>query len=248
MRDRFGLSGVIAIAVTGLMVLGLAAIVGSMVVSAYRATKPTPRDRVVAIETTACGHSSATSGVGVAIGEDRVLTAAHTVSGAGEVVVVPQRGKDTVGTVVAYDQRSDLAVLAVEGLVIGSDFDIPLSLTDVELGVVEAGDDVVVHGTAGGSLAATVTKRAEIRIEGVRSSERGSRFGFLLDVPVELGDSGAPVFDTDDRLVGIVFGRSGDREGRTFAVRAEEIEALLAEPEREWACDPNEHELVAGDK
>lgn len=221
----------------GLVLLVLAVAFGSVTgvvaVQVYRSLTVTPGERVALIETTACGHSSGTSGVGVVIAPDRVLTAAHTVSGAGEVAVVPaaQSSGTTVGTVVGYDQRSDLALLAVSGIAGG----------DIELAEVEAGDEVQLRGTSPGVILAQVTKRVEVRIEGVRSSERGSRFGFLIDTPVELGDSGAPVFDGDDQLVGVVFGRS-DRG--TFVVRAEEIEAILAQPETEWVCDPEVHELV----
>lgn len=192
-----------------------------------------PRDRVVEIETTACGDSSATSGTGVVVAPNRILTAAHTVSGAGEVVVLPDAAADAVATVVAYDQRSDLAVLAIA-----------IDGGDIALAEVQAGEAVTVFGAESGELPATVTKRAEIRIEGVRSPVRGSRFGFLLDAQVELGDSGAPVFNNDGHLVGLVFGRSGETEGRTFAVRAEEIEAVLTAPETEWVCDPEANELV----
>jgi len=205
---------------------------GVVAVSVYRTLTVSPAERVVRIDTTACGHSSATSGVGVVVGSDLVLTAAHTVSGAGEVVVATAVGsKESRGTVVAYDQRSDLALVAVVGI----------PGDGVDIAETSAGDEVKLLGTGPGVVTATVTKRAEVRIEGVRSSERGSRFGFLLDVEVALGDSGAPVFDLDDRLVGIVFGRS---ESGTFAVRAEEIEAILAAPETEWVCEASAHELV----
>jgi len=213
---------------------------GAVVLTIYRQVTVTPAERVVLIETTACGQSSRTFGTGVVVAPDRVLTAAHTVSGAGEVSLLPARASSsaTIGRVVAYDQRSDLALLTAADFEGGA----------VELAEVEAGDEVVAFRWESDELPATVTKRVEIRIEGVRSSKRGSRFGFLLDADVDLGDSGAPVFDSDDRLVGIVFGRSAETEGRTFAVRAEEIEAILALPETEWVCDPDANELVTADE
>jgi|GEM_PF-2993327 len=220
--------------------LVVAAVVGFLVGRAiYRAVTVTPSERVVIIETSACGNSSKTSGRGVVVGPNRVLTAAHTVSGAGEVSVLPRTDEySAVARVVAYDQRSDLALLDVHGFDGG----------EVEVAEVAADDLVTIHGVGLGSQRALVTERAEIRIEGVRSSERGSRFGFVLNRDIELGESGAPVFDQQDRLVGIVFGRSGETERRTFAVRAEEIEAILAMPETEWRCDPEASELVRADE
>lgn len=192
-------------------------------------------ERAVGITTTACGDASRTSGSGVVVDRGKVLTAAHVVVGATEVLV------DAEPAVVAHLDRSrDLALLDVAGLGRA-----PAPGT-IELAQAEAGAAVrIVQGGASGTIDAVVTRAVSMDVDDVRSTDRSVRAGYELDAAIAGGDSGAGVYDTEDRLVGIVFATSAERTA-TFAVGVSEIRAVLdAPPAGPYRCDPAQSELVA---
>jgi S1-C subfamily serine protease len=61
------------------------------------------------------GDGGHTVGSGVAIGSDRIMTAAHLLNGASEVSVVTTGGDQLAARVVGADAQTDLALLAVSG-------------------------------------------------------------------------------------------------------------------------------------
>lgn len=194
-----------------------------------------PVGRVVSLETTACGHASRTTGAGVIVEDGWVLTAAHVVVGATEVEVAGVFGTETAETVV-LDTTADLALLRVAGA----------EASPIELDGASAGDAVQWHIEPEAEPSTlSVLRPVEIRIGGVRSTERISRFGFEFDRRVELGDSGGGVFNADGRLVGVIFGRSTERENRSFAVNHDMIgDVLVADRSGAWSCDPTVHRVV----
>lgn len=183
--------------------------------------------RAASVTTTACGVASGTSGSAVLIEEGRALTAAHTVIGAGSVEV-DFGGVTRTAEIIGLNPRSDLALLEVPGI----------AAREVLLGEAEAGQQVTYVNGSGDVQTAEVTRRVEIRIEEERSTVRSSRFGFEIDTSVELGDSGAGVFDDRGRLIGVIFGVSLSRDDRSFAVRTQEITELLDTPEERFLCNP----------
>ncbi len=216
--------------------------------------EPTPPEaRAVTLETTACGHASRTSGAGVIVEDGWVLASAHVVAGAGSVEVtgsalsakdvsakdVPAKdvsAKDVPAEIVVFDAASDLALLRVDGVTAK-----PVTLGDAGAG------DIVYFGGGGpsGAPTASITRPVEVRIEGVRSTERIRRRGYEIDRRVELGDSGGGLFDEQGRLVGSIFGRPLDELDSSFAVRRIEIERVLtAERDSIWECDPTGHRVI----
>jgi S1-C subfamily serine protease len=53
------------------------------------------------------------------------------------------------------------------------------------------------------------------------------RPGLELAVAVQRGDSGAPVLDERERVVGIVFAQAADRDDLAYAVSASALAAVL---------------------
>lgn len=204
-------------------------------VPAVSAETTSPQGRAVSIETTACGHASSTTGAGVVVANGWVLAAAHVVSGAGQVDVSGDFGTERA-EIVVFDRAGDLALLQVGRA----------SATPVDLGVVTTGDRVHFASVGvSGNTSAVVLRPVEVRIEGVRSLERISRFGYELDERVALGESGGGVFDDDERLVGIIFGRPVADDARSFVVNSDEIARVLeAERDGAWICDPSVHQVV----
>ncbi len=206
--------------------------------------EPTPPEaRAVTLETTACGHASRTSGAGVIVEDGWVLASAHVVAGAGSVEVTGSAlsakdvsAKDVPAEIVVFDAASDLALLRVDGVTAK-----PVTLGDAGAG------DIVYFGGGGpsGAPTASITRPVEVRIEGVRSTERIRRRGYEIDRRVELGDSGGGLFDEQGRLVGSIFGRPLDELDSSFAVRRIEIERVLtAERDSIWECDPTGHRVI----
>jgi S1-C subfamily serine protease len=217
-------------------VLSLSVLIVGIFAGSYVATV-SPLDqaasRAALVSTTACGNASATAGAAILVGGDYVLVAAHVVIGATDTTVTVD-GEGQPGVLVRIDPRTDLALMKVPGF----------SSTLVELADPVPESAVrIVSGGPSGTFDAGLVRLVTIRIEEVRSTVRSSRRGFELDQRVELGDSGAGVFDDDGRLVGLVFGRSTLHDDRSFAVNSEEIERLLTEPDGKYQCNPVNHRV-----
>lgn len=190
------------------------------------------------ITTTACGDASRTTGSGVVVGPANVLTAAHVVVGATDVVVDGEEG-----VVFFLDPTRDLALLKVPGVGDGAD-----SIDPDDLAELAAGDDVSVAGGAtSGTVAARVARRVVMEVDDVRATTRSEREGYELDAAIAGGDSGAGVYGADGRLAGIVFAVPTERDDATYAVGAAEIRAVLTSTDhREHRCDPASSRLVRG--
>jgi len=194
------------------------------------------RSRAAVVETTACGNASKTDGVAVLLGGSEVLVAAHVVIGAGSVTVDLGAGP-LPANVVVLDQRADLALLDVPSV------DAPaISIADPI-----DGDAVTIGLGTGEVIEAAITRLVEVRIEAVRSTERISRFGFEIDRRVDLGDSGAGVYNASGELVGMVFGRSATRPDRSFAVRSEEVRQVRSQMTQKFVCVAAEDRVLSAD-
>lgn len=191
-----------------------------------------PSERAVAIATTACGDASKTVGSGVVVGPGRVLTAAHVVVGATSVNVATGSGT-SAAQIVVVDATRDLAILTVEPDLLPTD-------EPVELAAAGPGDPLVALGATSGVVDLSVDRVLTLRADNVRQPGRTDRSGYELDASLLPGDSGAGVFNNDGSLVAVVFSGPADRDGRVFAVSADEIEAALAAPPADWRCDPEE--------
>lgn len=179
-------------------------------------------DRDVVIETVGCGDAFDGGGRGIDIGGGLVVTAAHVVAQAERVLVggIP-------GDVVAFDDRTDLALVRVE-----------TDLPAIRFAAASVGTTGTILGLPG-----SVVRRADIRIERVLSTERVTRAGYEIAAPLRVGDSGAGFLDADGSLVGVLFAVDSDG-GSAWLVSADELAAVLEEPEVGFGCDPARSRLV----
>lgn len=196
----------------------------------------TPEERAVGVYTTACGHASKTTGSGIVVDDERVVTVAHVVIGATDVSVTAADGLTRPATIVHVDTLRDLAVLKVEQLAAG-----PVGLVDLEMG-----DGAVAVGMASGSVPAEVLRRVTLSVDEVRGTERSRRSGYELAASIDGGDSGAGLFDRDGRLVGVVFAVPTERDGIAWATGSSEIAAMLDEvvDGTEYRCDADAARVV----
>jgi S1-C subfamily serine protease len=190
-----------------LIVLAAVAVVGGGV--AYAATRTTTTSRtgtgVVVIETSLAYQRASAAGTGMVLTPSgEVLTNNHVIAGATTIrVLVPGAGRAYQARVVGYDTSADVAVLQLRNA---------SGLTTVKTGDASrlgVGDHVTAIGNAGGtgsltSASGTVTalNQAITVQDEDRSAERLS--GLIeTDAPLQPGDSGGPLLDDADRVVGM---------------------------------------------
>jgi serine protease Do len=150
------------------------------------------------------------------------VTNYHVVNGAKTVEVATDDGKTYDAKVVGTDQRTDLALIKVDGR---SDFPfVKMSDTPPRIG-----DWVLAIGNPFG-LSSTVTAG----IVSARGRDIGSSpYDFIqIDAPVNRGNSGGPAFDINGNVIGVnaaIFSPSGGNVGIAFAVPAETVKDVVAQ-------------------
>ena len=152
-------------------------------------------------------------GSGFIISTDgRILTNAHVVAGADEILVKLADNSEKKATVIGLDKASDVALLKIDAQ----------NLPAVQLGdssKLEVGDWVLAIGSPFG-LEHTATQGIVSALG--RSLPDGNYVPFIqTDVAVNPGNSGGPLFNTRGEVVGInsqIYSRSGGYMGLSFAI------------------------------
>lgn len=175
------------------------------------------------IEATACG--SRYEGSAFTVAPEVMVTNAHVVAGAEEVVVRRPDGEVLDATVVVFDDDRDLAVLEVPGL----------GQEPLELAQAEEGDEGVVIGYPGGQdqprpQPAIVREERTAVGRDIYDRDVTRRQVLFLSAELQQGDSGAAVADVEGRVVGAVFAISPDRATTAYALDVDEIRAVLDAP------------------
>ena len=199
--------------------LRIVALLLGIVAASCGTDDPLGRPTTVGVVASGCSLVESIGG-GVAVGPGLIATTAHTVAGAREIEIAV-RGTRHTAEIVAFDKTLDVAILAV-----------PLDLAPARTADPSNGQSVVVetwHPDVGRQAAsATVTKRIIVTIEDIYVEGEYQRQAIEIDSPISAGDSGAPVYDDNGDVLGIVYARSRVRDGVGFAVRSSEIERVLA--------------------
>jgi serine protease Do len=149
-----------------------------------------------------------------------VVTNNHVVEDATKVTVVFDDGSEQVAEIVGTDERTDLAVLKIEGE------DLPFVNFETEASRV--GDWVVAVGNPFG-LGGTVTVGV---ISGSGRNIGGSNYGDFLqiDAAVNTGNSGGPAFNTKGEVVGVntaIYSPNGGNVGIAFAIPAATVKGIV---------------------
>jgi len=171
------------------------------------------------------GHGPVTGqGSGFFISADGyAVTNNHVVDGADKVEVTTDDGKTYTAKVIGTDQRTDLALIKVEG---GSSFQYA-KLAD---GKPRIGDWVLAVGNPFG-LGGTVT--AGIVSAQGRDIGNGPYDDFIqIDAPVNKGNSGGPAFNTDGEVMGVntaIYSPSGGSVGIAFSIPASTVRSIVAQ-------------------
>ncbi len=169
-------------------------------------------------------QSSLGSGV-IIEGDGLIITNAHVVKGAEEIMVVLKDQREFDAKLSLIDEKSDLAVLRVEtkGEVLPH---APLKPSEN----LEVGDIVIAIGNPFG-VGQTVTSGIVSAL--ARSTLNINDFNFFIqtDAAINPGNSGGPLVATDGGVVGInsaIFSRSGGSLGIGFAIPSEMVATVIA--------------------
>ena len=150
-----------------------------------------------------------------------VVTSAHTVTGATSITLVAD-GEHAV-ELVGFDPTTDLALLTAPDELAPADLARAIGEREAARLVVWEPDGRLVE------TAVEVSRLLRVTIEDIFVEVEVERLAFEIDAATTRGDSGAPVFDDEGRVLGVIYARSRERDV-SFAVRYEEIDALMSAP------------------
>lgn len=144
-----------------------------------------------------------------------VLTNAHVVDGADEIIVRTSDRREFVATLVGTDKRSDIALLKVEGT------GLPVARIAAAKDL-QVGEWVLAIGSPFGFEASAT---AGIVSAMGRSLPTENYVPFIqTDVAINPGNSGGPLFNLDGEVVGVnsqIYSRTGGFMGLSFAIPIE---------------------------
>ncbi|MFD5825312.1 MarP family serine protease [Lentzea sp. NPDC060358] len=167
--------------------------------------------------------SRALEGTGFVIAPERVMTNAHVVAGTNEVTVEVGRGQFDA-TVVSYDPRTDIAVLAVPDLEAT-----PLQFRSDE---VQPGEDGIVLGyPLDGPYKASPARVREriplLRGPDIYDAQTVTRDVYTVRAEVRSGNSGGPLVDPNGRVMGVVFGAAVDDPETGFVLTSQQVQSMV---------------------
>jgi len=151
------------------------------------------------------------------------VTNNHVVDHAKSVEVTTEDGTIYTAKVIGTDQKTDLALIKVEGK---KDF----AYVDFETAMPRVGDWVVAVGNPYG-LGGTVTAGI-ISAEGRAISSSPYDDYIQIDAPINKGNSGGPTFDTSGKVIGVntaIYSPSGGSVGIGFDIPASTVKMIVAQ-------------------
>ena len=171
------------------------------------------------VEGLACQRKAIGSGFAVEAG---ILTNAHVVAGTDELHVIDRNGDQHLAKIVAFDPQSDLALLHVDGLYAPA---LPIALP--ERGAY--GVALVGGGGQVKAIPANIDRVVDINIADIYGEGEYRRKGMQLEADISPGDSGGAIIDSSGSVVGLIFSRSNNTDGVSYAVSSEEFSLVTRE-------------------
>jgi S1-C subfamily serine protease len=166
---------------------------------------------------------SESTGSGVVIEGNRILTNAHVVNYASKVEVRAKEGGDKIpAKVIAIARGIDLAVLELED---NAFFTNRLPPTRASL-LPEVKDEVLAYGYPVGGNSLSITKGIVSRIEFVSYGFPTSGLRIQVDAAINPGNSGGPVF-VGDKMIGLAFAGVLSAQNIGYIIPNEEVELFL---------------------
>ncbi len=165
------------------------------------------------------------AGSGVIVRSDGiVVTNNHVIAGAQQITVVLNDRREFAARVLLADERSDIAVLQLEGV----SEQLPVLPIDAEEEQ-QVGDLVLAIGNPFG-VGQTVTNGIISALNRTETGISDSGSFIQTDAAINPGNSGGPLVDMDGDVIGIntaIFSRSGSSSGVGFAVPATMVQRVV---------------------
>jgi S1-C subfamily serine protease len=178
----------------------------------------------VKVEGQACNRIY--EGSGFAVASDLIVTNAHVVAGepAGATSVLLPSGRQMPATVIMFDPRIDIALLAVPAL----------AETPLAIGNPTDGEAGAVFGHPNGQDALAVSPARVIQQEiavgrDLYDAHTTKRDVLVLAASLAHGDSGGALVDAQGQVIGVAFAISADQSNVAYALNSSELKAALAE-------------------
>jgi len=175
-------------------------------------------------------------GTGFAISTNGyIITNYHVVSGADSVYVQNNKGEAFKANSIFEDISADLAILKIADSTFKSQ-PLPYSLKPQ---AVRLGEEVFTMGYPRDEI---VYGKGYISAQ---TGFNGDTVAYQVSIPVNPGNSGAPLMDNEGNIVGIITGKQTTSDGIAFAVKSFHLKRLLEEmpkeklPRREWTRKNN---------
>jgi S1-C subfamily serine protease len=162
---------------------------------------------ILAVRVATPAQASGSTATAFALGRGRVVTVAHVLEGRRPVFAGGRRGR-----ILRVERRLDVAVLGIRGI----------RAARPRGAVAHAGEAVKVRVIRAGvarPLPARVRRTITARVHAPGGAVR-VRPALELMAAVMPGDSGAPVVDGRNRVVGMIFAQASDREAVAYALDA----------------------------
>jgi S1-C subfamily serine protease len=163
------------------------------------------------------------TGSGVIIEGNRILTNAHVVNYASKVEVRAKEGGDRMAArVIAIARGIDLAVLELEDTSFFVNRTPPVRASVLP----EVKDAVLAYGYPLGGNSLSITKGIVSRIEYVPYNFPTAGLRIQIDAAINPGNSGGPVF-ADDKMIGLAFSGINSAQNIGYIIPNEEVELFL---------------------
>lgn len=166
------------------------------------------------------------SGTGFALKDGYVVTNYHVVDGAKSITIKGVRGNSNSSykaIVVATDKHNDLALVRINDSRFTGFGTIPYSIKTT---LSEVGEDVFVLG-----YPLTNTMGDEIKLTtGVISSRTGYQGDvscYQISAPIQPGNSGGPLFDSNGNIIGVVNAKHTQAENAGYAIKTSYMKSLV---------------------
>lgn len=163
------------------------------------------------------------TGSGVVIEGNRILTNAHVVNYASKVEVRAKEGGDKImARVVAVARGIDLAVLELEDNSFFANRQSPARASMLP----EVKDEVLAYGYPFGGNSLSITKGIVSRIEYVAYNFPVQGLRIQVDAAINPGNSGGPVF-AGDKMIGVAYSIVNNSQNIGYIIPNEEVDLFL---------------------